>query len=956
MSQALSAPLGVAKDIQTPFKTQPNGMDWNTVMNQLLGAGFTIQSPFTGTADANGNLLKVSWTSPAAWNNATALFTASGQTGFSYLDSAGGGLLGAINTQVQSVGFHVTLGVDVPQGATTPQFFLTGSSGFQLNGLTTPTAANLMGNLSIGSLANVDVTANASLSIASATLGFKPTASETDGKLRLSDFQSAQTISQVVTGSISGSVQLNATLTAHLPVLNDIQWDPTFSGTINNSGFQPGTVSLNPSGPNQLTAQGLLSSLSQQFFPVGQGIPLLGPLSSALNSPLPLIGDSIAGLTGLDSHLPSLPSPPSLDPSTIIPDLANIGIVINAGDTSPTGLSNMVQNLIQGKPVDLISWLTGRQSISLANENFTVPIFSLGVPDIISAEIDATFGVHASLNYDVGFGIDTNGFWIKAGTPSDPTLSMTFGVTAGVQGQVEVFGFPLAEAGGNIGFQITPYVDLTAPSYSANPHRVYMSDLQLFGSNPVNDFLDALGVGIKGDLTGTLYASIDLFLFSVSWSWGIDIPVFNFVHNPTWPAAGGAGSSGNSWSNVTEQSDPSGGTDLVFMGPVIGGTPTNDNVKLSGGKNESVTLNWAGHGKARTYTGINKVIFHGNGGTDRLTTSPGFSIPVYADSGGSGNDFLQGGDGGSTLVGGSGNDTLVGGKGNDSIVGGTGTDLILGGDGNDTLRAGNGTGNDQIFAGAGNCSLFGNAGNDSIYGGTGSDTIYGGTGAFFIDGGSGNSLIHGESGQPGSVIHGGIGNTVIYGGTGAQIFGDGGSDTIYGGAGGGDVIHAGFGGANYILGAGGNNTIFGGTGNDTIAGGTGNNILYGGSGNETLYGGDGKDLLPNASGTGLVDAAGDGLSSGNNLLVAGPNTDVLYGDTAGHNTLVGGTGSDTLYAGVGGDYLTAGTGLDALYGVRAMTASSFSSRRRASNPTRLSVGRGSTPLCSSRRLQQAPGP
>ena len=94
----------------------------------------------------------------------------------------------------------------------------------------------------------------------------------------------------------------------------------------------------------------------------------------------------------------------------------------------------------------------------------------------------------------------------------------------------------------------------------------------------------------------------------------------------------------------------------------------------------------------------------------------------------------------------------------------------------------------------------------------------------------------------------------------------------------------------------------------------GNNTIYAGTGNETLAGGDGLDLVVNPQGNGLLDAAGDGLSAGNNTLVGGSGNDTMYGDTTGHNVLQAGSGNDVLYAGSGGDSLMAGLGTDALYG------------------------------------------
>ncbi len=228
--------------------------------------------------------------------------------------------------------------------------------------------------------------------------------------------------------------------------------------------------------------------------------------------------------------------------------------------------------------------------MSLIDQNITIPIYSIGVPDIASVELDATFGIHASLDYNLGFGLDGHGFYALAGTPTDPTLGLSFGVTAGVQGQVEVFGLPLAEAGGEIGFSVTPYVALTPAPTSVDPDsdpgKVYMSDLALFGKDPATDLLDDLSAGIAGDFTGEVYASIDLLFFSLSWIWGISIPVFNYERAPTWPGLPGSGPGATPWPNVTQH-----GGVLTYNG-----TAAADNVTLTQGANNAITVAWAGQG------------------------------------------------------------------------------------------------------------------------------------------------------------------------------------------------------------------------------------------------------------------------------------------------------------------------------------------------------------------------
>ena len=788
------------------------------------------------------------------------------------------------------------------------------SSGLTIGGFTA--SGSFGGNVGLGSLGNVDVSATASLSVTSATLSFVPGASgpEPDGKLRFADFQ-PNNIKNSIAGNVQGSVQLNpVTITADFLNLGDISWSANFSGTFNNTVWTQGTVNLNPP-----SVQTVLSDLAGGFFNLGGGFfsssggfPILGPLSNALNQQLPLIDESIAQLTGLDGDLPNLPTPGDLGLGSILSSLESIpGLQINDGDTSmdindPNGLPAMVNKLINGQPTDIISW-SASDDIQLADFSETIPILGIGIPDIASVELDATFGFSAELTYDVGLGIDSNGFYFKAGTPDDPTVSLEFEADAGIEGRLEVFGFSLADAGGDIGFEPKLYVDLTAPSYSANPGRVYMSDLATFGSNPFNDFLDALGGGIQGDLTGNLYAGINLLFFSISWNWGIEIPVFNYSLNPAWPPqASAGGGAAQQWLNVHLTSNPNvPGTSILEFD----GTAQSDNVQLAGGSGGNVTINWKGHGSesfgpSAGQASVSEIVFHGDGGSDQLTTTPGFEIPVKADSGDGTNDksLLQGGDGGGTLTGGAGSDTLLGGAGNDSITAGSGADTVIGGDGTDTLVGGNDPASTTlILSGSGNNSLVGGSGNDSIYAGTGNDVIHGGTGNFFIDGGTGTDTIDDVGGQ--GVIHAGAGNDTIncsQAGGPVQIFGDSGSDNITG-SNFGDTIYGGSGGNNVIHGGGGDDLIFGGGNGDILCGDKGNDTIYAGPGNETLYGGDGQ----NSTETGwLTDPthqqAGDSADAGSNLLIGGPASEAASGSTTLPVTfqLTGNTaiGSNTITA------------------------------------------------------------
>ncbi len=907
LAQSLSQELGLSNDLATPFNLRPGlTSTWSAVASLLQNDGFGINVPFTGAPDANGNLLEVTW---AKSYTAPINFVTTGQTGFNYLDN--GFLGGTLSGSDAHVAVGITFGVKLQAGV--PTFFIADGSPVQVGGWSA--TGSLSGSISIGSLADVSAQLTAVLSVSQASLDFKgvhvvPNSGKVSG-----------TIGGTLKGALSIGHGHGDGLTASLDFLPDITWSPTFDAPITTAGLGQANFNLNPP-----SVSSLLSGLGQKLFSLGgdllspgDGVPLLGPLNDALNAKIPVIDKSIADITGFSSDLPSFPTDPATlsgDSSAgIIAVLNQYGVMVNGGQTSGSDLLSMAQQLVQGSYTgDLFSW-SASKSVSLTHVSYQIPIVSLGVPDVASAEIDANFSFDASLEYSIGFGINTRGFWFKTGNPSAHTLSLTFTVAAGLEGQVEVFGFPLADAGGDLTFSVQPYIDLTAPDGGG---RVYASDLAEFGSNPFTDVLDALNAGIQGTLGVDAYASIDLFFFSVSWNWSYSVPVFDFQKTAAWPRnlPGGAVSP-FTFSNGQ----------LTYSG-----TSGNDHVAVSEDSNGTVTTTVMG--KSQTWTGVKQFNFTGGGGNDQLTVANGFNIPVRADvsaESSTNKSYIQTGDAGGTLIGGAGSDTLMGGSGNDSITAGSGPATIIGGDGHDTLTGGSGTAADAIYAGANDSTLIGTGGNDSLFAGGGNDVIWGGSGAFLVEGGTGNDTIYGraKNGAPSTaatapVIHAGSGKSTIFGGSVAtQIFGDGGSITVTGGSG-QDTIHGGTAGDNWIQGststAASGNLIYGGGDGDTLVGGNGNNTIFGGDGNETLYGGDGLLLTPPQSFTGpWQTVGGDGRSAGNNILVAGTGNDLIFGDSHGHNILRGGPGRDTLFAGSGGndgvgDYLSAGSGLTTLYG------------------------------------------
>jgi Ca2+-binding RTX toxin-like protein len=923
---------------------------WSQVQSALNSAGFQILSPtgtqFPGTPDPthNNSLLEISFTPPSATlqNTQPVSLNVAENSPFQYLNN---GFFAGFSATAQFSGPNtITFGVDAPNG--TPTFFVLANPTTFTVSLSNSIAANTIdATLEIGDLASVTATNASAEQMLSLTgsLGFQSVASnplDAGGKVRASDFSN---LGQVIQPNVNGVAQLNLTFSTQLAMLGSVGWSGSFSEAIQNGQLQAPSVNLQLNeSPTQLLLN-LVQPIADALVPE-TGLGILGPLQSSLDDPLPLINESIAQLTGLDNHLPELPALGSGSPnaSSVISYLSNLGITINDGDTSAAGLASMVSKLIAGNPVDLISW-SASGDVNLVNYDFPIPLYSIGVPDIASVEIDATFGLDASLHYHVGFDVNSDGLYLDAGTPDDPTLGLSFGVTAGLQGQVEVFGFPLAEVGGNLGFSITPYITLTAPPWAADPSRVYLSDLALFGSNPASDILDDLALGIQGDLTGSVYASIDLFLFHIGWSWGIDIPVFNYERLPSWPARPGGGGSAPSWANAVL----SPGGVLTFTADPPGDASGGDKVTVSSDANNNVTISWPqakqvdpSYLTSETFPAVTEFIFKGGSGNDMLTAASGFSIPTRAVAG-SGNDSFQfqGATGSDTLVGGS-NPQGAASQPNDTLVAGSGKDVLIAGSGNDSLQGGSGSNSsDTIYGGSGSDSITAGNGHESIYGGSGTDTITAGTGTtgtYFIDGGSGSYSTQNpevidlsqNTGSGDSIYGGTSGDNLIKGSTGGdnRIYGDGPGDTIYG-AGGSDTIYGGAGSSpllatNNLLygGPAGGNVIHGGGAGDTLVGGGGsvkpaNNTVYGGTGNETLYGGAGTDK-PSPNATGVQYSTNAPLSTGSSMLIAGPGNDALFGDSSGQNTLYGGFGNDSLYAGTGGDYLAAGDGGGALYGGR----------------------------------------
>ncbi len=316
-------------------------------------------------------------------------------------------------------------------------------------------------------------------------------------------------------------------------------------------------------------------------------------------------------------------------------------------------------------------------------------------------------------------------------------------------------------------------------------------------------------------------------------------------------------------------------------------------------------------GETAQLVGIEKAMFWGNGGPNRLDATNS-SIPVTLFGGG-GNDTLTGSSQADGLDGQAGNDLLIGGAGTDSFVGGAGNDtLVEAADQNLTLTnstllmSGNSQPDvSQKFSTIEFADLSGGVGRNridvsgftlglgtTINGGGQSDTIIGSPAPDTINTLTGHDLINGLGGA--DVVNGGGGNDTITGGDGSDnLNGQVGNDLVDGGAD-ADVIVGGN-GIDTLNGGGGNDFLNGQADSGVISGGEGNDILQGGSANETLNGESGEDRIFGGF--------------GDDLMLGGTGADSLYGNL-GEDTLMGGDGDDDLRGEGYRDTIDGGAGID----------------------------------------------
>ncbi len=172
---------------------------------------------------------------------------------------------------------------------------------------------------------------------------------------------------------------------------------------------------------------------------------------------------------------------------------------------------------------------------------------------------------------------------------------------------------------------------------------------------------------------------------------------------------------------------------------MIYGTNNKDIIKISEGKDRSLTV---------TVNGVSKTFTEEEAKRLRFVTGNGNDV-IIADKNVTHDLYIKTGDG---------DCTIYTGKGNDFIITGNGNNIIYSDDGNDNIQTGNG--NNIIFAGNGDNIINTGTGNDKIYAGTGDNIINSGAGDDLISVKDGNNII--DAGEGFDTILAGKGQNIVY--------------------------------------------------------------------------------------------------------------------------------------------------------------------------------------------------
>ena len=175
------------------------------------------------------------------------------------------------------------------------------------------------------------------------------------------------------------------------------------------------------------------------------------------------------------------------------------------------------------------------------------------------------------------------------------------------------------------------------------------------------------------------------------------------------------------------------------------------------------------------WVGDEHIEIHGTSGDDRIRTDEGDDSVSAKD----GNDMIEGGAGNDTLIGGSGNDVITDTFGDDVLKGGWGNDALHSGPGFDILHGG--PGHDFLVNGGDIDNMFAGDGNDVILGSTGRIVAaFAGEGNDWVEGSRHADLLQGDNGDQFQADVIGGDDVVIGRGGDDDIEGEGGDDILVG--------------------------------------------------------------------------------------------------------------------------------------------------------------------------------
>lgn len=881
--ESVGGVLKAVDDLTAPFKSVSVAVNATTadLKQQLVAAGLTVEYA-SEVPDPSGDVLRVRWQRDL---NELGKFSLGGAVGFEYLSPENDvqdvhtlfeGTLTPLPGKA-SVSFVFGIQAD----GDSPVFFVEEGGGVRFSGL--GASAVLRGSIGIGYLLNVDADATLRADLAGELVLHDDDA---DDRLYLDDLASTGQLQNALSGELTGSVTLEAKLTAHMTLLpSDIQWVAKLGVDFKGGQAVPRKTDFTTL-PSVAGLQGLVddavAALRGDFdFLGGLGDVFGGSNAELVPIPTFSLGDeedakSLGELMG-------------------VPDDQGFEVVTPEIDVITT------RNLVSGRRVDLLKiQAKGRQEWRFDSPDTPIAHIPFAIGPIpASVRLSVGYGAGAGYSYYAGIGVDTVGVYIDPRT----NFTMRGEASAELRGKLNVGGlWDAVQIDAGVGLELAGRVGIRDPDPSDG--RIYVGELFEEGGDYELEegLLDVMDVSLRGEAfayaKGTLkLPKVKVFGKTIGgdrtlFRERVDLADFSLA----------VGEADKRYERPEEQTPrrslptPRGQSlrDDWFEDGVL--TLDSDalegkamSVTVSRLDNGNTLVNWVGVGK-REYTNLAKLVFVGSNGVedddgqvidgdDWLYVAADVAIEVDA-RGRRGDDYLSAGIGRARLWGGEGKDELFGGAGNDEIDGEAGDDYVAGGAGNDAI-AGN-DGNDQLFGDDGNDTLRGDDGSDFIEGGAGDDDLLGGAGIDVMLGGEGNDRLRG--GQDEDRLSGGDGSDRVEGGAGADaVLGGAGDDTLVGGA-----------GDDKLLGDDGNDTIWG---DDPATGDTGNDVAWGGQGDDSLHGGLGDDQLFGNEGDDVV-RGGDA----NDELDGGAGRDQLFGER-GNDRLRGGGGPDDLNGGENDDVL-----------------------------------------------------